>query len=89
MSDAETKTETRDIHVPDNALTNCPIRQYGLVGIARVCLVCTQFRGLYDVLPGPAPFAAKYRVQCGVPQAREIVMVEMGSSALPEPGAMQ
>jgi len=73
------QTEIIDIDVPPNALTNCPIRQYGLVSIKNICLGCAHFRGLFDVLPGPASFENKYRVQCGVPQAREITLVNMGN----------
>jgi len=74
-------TQIQDIDIPANALTTCPDRRYGLVGIAGCCTACGYFRGLYDVTAQDAHFSVKYRVQCGVPQAREIVMAELGGKA--------
>lgn len=73
-------TEIKDVEIPANALTTCPDRSYALVGIAGRCLPCPHFRGLYDVMAQDAPFAQKYRVQCGVPQAREITVADLGGA---------
>lgn len=78
MEDAG-KTEVQEIAVPANALTTCPIRRYGQVSIKGCCVACPHFRGLFDVMAQDAPFAEKYRVQCGVPQARDILMFEEGT----------
>lgn len=77
MSDS---TEIRDINIPANALTTCPDpdRRYALVGIERVCSTCPNFLGLFDVMEQEAAFPVKYRVKCGVPQAREITMAHLG-----------
>lgn len=71
-------TEIKEVEIPANALTTCPDRRYALVRIMGCCVPCARFCGLIDVIGQDAPFGAKYRVQCGVPQVREIVMVEMG-----------
>jgi hypothetical protein len=69
-----------DIQVPPNALTTCPDRRYALVSIQGCCVPCPHFVGLIDVVGEVqvAPFAARYRVQCGIPQVREIIQAEMG-----------
>ncbi len=76
----DTPTEIQEIDIPPNALTTCPDRSYRLVSIASVCQRCPQSLGLFDVMAADAPFAEKYRVRCGVPQAREVVMAEMGGA---------
>jgi hypothetical protein len=72
------KTEIQEVNIPANALTTCPDKRYALVSIEGCCTKCHFFRGLYDVMEQDAVFAVKYRVQCGVPQAREIIVVDMG-----------
>ena len=74
----ENQTEIKDLIIPPNALVTCPNSRYGLVSIAGCCLPCPHYSGLFDVLPTEAPFAVKYRVNCGMPQVREIVVADMG-----------
>lgn len=76
-----TVTEIKDIAIPPSALTTCPDKRYGLVSISGCCQSCSYFLGLFDVMEQDDQFAVKYRVRCGVPQAREIVVVDLGEQA--------
>lgn len=80
-----TVTEIKAISIPQAALTTCPDKRYGLVSIAGCCRSCSYFMGLFDVMEQDADFAVKYRVRCGVPQAREIIVVDMGDSTCLQP----
>lgn len=68
----------RQIDIAANALTTCPDRSYGLVSIAARCMACPHSHGLAEVIAGDAAFENKYRVLCGVPQVREIVVADFG-----------
>jgi len=74
------KQSIENIEIPDTALTTCPARRFGLVGIKGACLKCNLFLGLSDVADGKdEPFQQRYRVKCGMPQAREITMFDNGA----------
>jgi len=66
-------TETRDIDIPENALTTCPDRGYQMVSLLNVCIVCPHSLGLAQVRGENGTFSEKFRVRCAIPQMREIV----------------
>jgi hypothetical protein len=70
--------ETRQMEIPAEALTTCPIRGFKLISIANRCIGCKYHQGFIDTTPDDAAFNLKYRVSCGVPQARDIFMVDTG-----------
>lgn len=72
--------QTLDIEIPLGALTTCPDKSYKLVGILKCCVPCPLNRGLAMVTQECLPFDQKYRVRCGVPQVREIVMIDLGDA---------
>jgi hypothetical protein len=70
--------ETRQMEIPAEALTTCPIRGFKLISIANRCIGCKYHQGFIETTPDDVDFNLKYRVSCGVPQARDIFMVDTG-----------
>jgi hypothetical protein len=73
---------TQEIDIPQNALTTCPLRQFMLVSIARVCVGCQYHQGFFDTTPDEAAFNIKYRVSCGIPQSRDIFIAALNDEDL-------
>lgn len=72
------ESQTLDIEIPLGALTTCPDKGYRMVSILKCCVPCPLNRGLALVTEEDRPFDVKYRVMCGVPQVREITLVDLG-----------
>lgn len=78
MDGTEGQSMQLDIDIPVSALTTCPDKNYNLVSILNRCFPCPYSRGLVIVMKEDKPFDQKYRVHCGVPQVREIIIADLG-----------
>lgn len=62
--------------IPRSAFLHCPLKRFGLVRVATICLACPHHGGFVEVEPRAASFESRYRPLCGYPTARAIVTVE-------------